>query len=239
MGLAEISKCVHLHKSTAHRIMAVLERHGFIERNAADGTYRLGWKLCELGTRAVAGLDLPTLARPLLQELVDATGETAHVGVLRNGEVISLVNVESRRQIRSPATVGRRNPAHCTSHGKAILAFAGREELKAYFSIARLLPYTQNTITDRRGFLAELKRVREAGYAVDDEEYEDGLRCVGAPIRDHSGSVIAALSIAGPTSRLTAELMPRVSRQVVAAAARLSASLGFREAGPGLQRAGA
>lgn len=227
IGLVDLSKRVGLHKSTVHRLIMVLERHGYVERDNVLGTYRLGWKLCELGMRTVAKLDYPIVARPFLEDLVELTGETAHLGVMRSGEVYSLVNVESSRQVRSPATVGRRNAVHCTSLGKAILAFANPQETERFLSTALLKSFTPKTITQPEQFREELQKVQKLGYAMDDEEVEEGLRCVGAPVRDYSGKVIAAISIAGPTSRLTLDRMDVVSGHVIRVAAQLSERLGF------------
>lgn len=226
LALAEIALRLNLHKSTAHRLLAVLEDRRYVERTRS-GKYRLGSKLLELGAWAAARLDLAECARPFLEELVAETGETAHVGILRDGEVLSIANVESPRTLRTPATVGRRTPAHCTSLGKAILAFASEEEVATVIRTRGLSRYTQKTLTRLAAFQRELKEVRQRGYAVDDEEFEEGLRCVGAPVRDRTGGVVAALSITGPAFRLTPERLPALGKAVIRAAEKLSAVLGY------------
>jgi IclR family KDG regulon transcriptional repressor len=224
----EISERVELHRSTAHRLLAVLEKNRFVERDADNARYRLGWRLFELGMIAASRLDLYERAKPELLRLVEETGETAHVGVLRQGEVISLLNVEGKPSVRTPATVGRRTPMHCTSQGKAILAFSPPTQLDTLLSGYRFASCTPNTITDSSRLCTELARVRRRGYALDNEEFELGLRCIAAPVRDHTGEVIAAISIAGPAFRIGGQQIPNLSRTVMAAAARLSASLGYR-----------
>ena len=230
LGLAELSAALRLHKSTVHRLLMMLEQHRYVERDSSSGKYRLGWKLFELGMQAVARRDLFLLAPPVVEWLKAETGETAHLGILREGEVISVVNVEGQKTVRTPSTVGRRSPAHCTSLGKAILAFLPRQQVSEFVRTCGLRSYTRNTITGPSGLESELGRIRELGYAVDDEELEDGLRCIGAPVRDHTGRVVAAISIAGPAFRLGKESLPALAAAVKCAAARLSASLGHQQA---------
>lgn len=226
LTLVEIALRLNLHKSTTHRLLAVLEDHRYVERTSA-GKYRLGSKLLELGARAASGLDLAECARPFLEELVAETGETAHLGILREGEVLSIANVESPRTLRTPSTVGRRTPAHCTSLGKALLAFAPEDEVAQIIGRRGLKGYTPKTLSRASAFRRELREVRERGYAVDDEEFEEGLRCVGAPVRDHSSRVVAALSISGPAFRLMPDRWPALGRALIRAAEKLSAVLGY------------
>ncbi len=230
LGLSELSAELRLHKSTVHRLLMTLECNLYVEKNPSSGKYRLGWKLFELGMQAVARRDLFQLAPPVVEWLMAATGETAHLGVLREGEVISVVNAESQQTVRTPSTVGRRTPAHCTSLGKAILAFLPRQQVLGFVRTHGLKSYTRNTITRFSLLDSELGRIRESGYAVDDEELEEGLRCIGAPVRDHTGRVVAAISIAGPAFRLGQDHLRALAASVMSAAERLSASLGYSHA---------
>jgi len=227
LALSELSRRLHLHRSTVHRLLVVLEGSRYVERNGANGKYRLGSKLVELGTKVVARLDLPKLAKPFLAQLVRETGETAHMGILREGEVVSITNVESSRTLRTPATVGRRTPAHCSSLGKSLLAFLSDEELDHFVQDTGLKRYTASTITVPDALKAELQRVRERGYAVDEEEFEEGLKCIGAPVRGPFGEVVAAISIAGPAARLGGLRMPALTDSMLRAAIGLSAALGY------------
>ncbi len=227
-GLQELSQWVGLHRSTAHRLLTVLEGHRFVERTAA-GKYRLGSRLLELGTTVAGRLDVPGVARPFLERLVRETGETAHMGVLRQGEVVSITNVSSLRTLSAPSTVGRRSPVHSSSLGKCLLSGLSRPEVLQLVQSCGLKRFTPNTITTAKGLMAELQRVRECGYAIDDEEYEEGLRCIGAPVRDHTARIIAAISVAGPATRLSDRHMPSLAASVIRAAVELSAALGFVE----------
>jgi DNA-binding IclR family transcriptional regulator len=229
VGLADLAKQLGMHKSTTHRLVMVLESSRYIERNASTGRYRLGSRLIELGLSAVSQLDVYEIARPYLRALAGEVGETAHLAVLRDGEVVSLVKAESKQTLRTPITVGARTPAYCTSLGKAILAFSPPDRLAEFLKNRKLKAYTPNTITSLSRFKAELQTIRERGYAVDNEEREIGLRCIGAPVWNSSGEVIAAISIAGPAFRITEERIPQLSRAVMNTADRISSSLGYRK----------
>lgn len=227
LGPVEIAQRLSLHKSTIHRLLASLERYGYICRQPVTGKYGLGLKLFELGSRAVARLNLDAHARPVLEELVAETGETAHLAVMDRGQMVSVVFAESPRTVRTPATVGRRTPVHCTAVGKAMLASLPQPALAAVLDHQTLQAYTRKTLTTRAALVRDLERIRKRGYAVDDEEIEDGLRCVGAAVRNHSGNAVASISIAGPAFRIGRSRIPAVGRLVVAAAEQLSVKLGY------------
>ncbi len=230
LSLIELSERLKLHKSTTHRLLGVLEQHRFIEKSANNGKYRLGLKLFELGSKAIAHLDWREKARRHLQRLAFETGETAHLCILDDGEVLYLEKVEAPRTVRVPSIVGRRYPAHCGAAGKTLLAFRSEEEVGELVKRRGLKAYTRNTLTTPAQLKEALRGVRDQGYAVDNEEFEEGLECIGAPIRDYSGRVVAAISIAGPTFRITEDKLPVLARTVMDVAKELSADLGFRHA---------
>jgi DNA-binding IclR family transcriptional regulator len=229
LGLAELSEKLKLHKSTVHRLIMVLERHNLIERNSVNGRYRLGLKLFELGTRAVSQLDLRERARPYLERLVLETSETVHLGILDDAEVVYLEKVEPARSVRMATSVGRRNPAYCTAMGKAILTYLAEDQVEAIIRKSGLKAVTPNTITSLLELKRELSAVRKRGYAVDNEEIEEGVRCIGCVVRNFSGEPVAAISISGPSFRLTESKVPVLATAVVAAAHGLSSGLGFKE----------
>jgi len=232
LGPSEVSERTGLHKSTVHRLLQVLERHRLIEKIAQNGKYRLGLRLFELGSKAMTQFDLRERAQAYLKRLVLETGETAHICILDGDRMLSIANVESPRTLRTPSTVGHRTPLHCTSVGKALLAFLPESEQNDLINQCELTDYTRRTITKPARLKAELKLIRQRGYAMDDEEVEEGLRCVGAPVMDHSGRVVAAMSIAGPAFRLTDDRIPAVARSVIQAASELSVELGYKETRP-------
>lgn len=230
LSLAQISTLLRLHKSTAHRLIMVLEGHKLIERNFKAGTYRLGMKLFELGTRAVSQLDLRERARPILERLVRETDETVHLCIYDHGEVVYVDKVEPARSVRLASTVGRRHPAFCTAVGKAMMALMPEEKVETAVQKHGLHPLTPKTIDSLGELKTELARVRKLGYAIDDEENEEGVSCVGAAVRGPSGEVVAAISVSGPSFRLPATKIPVVAKSVMGAANRLSEELGYDSA---------
>jgi DNA-binding IclR family transcriptional regulator len=225
LGATEVALNLGLHKSTVHRLLMMLQTRRFVERNSETGKYRLGWRLFELGSLAASRVDLYSIARPHIEHLVKITGETAHLGVLRGGEIISLLNVETHRSVRTPSSVGRRTPIFCTSLGKAIVANLPGAAAAEVIRNVDFRVFTRHTL-NLSSFMAELEKVREQGYALDNEELEEGLRCVGAPVRNHLGEVVAAISIAGPSYRVGGEYLSGLIRSVVTTAGQLSADLG-------------
>ena len=218
VGIGDLTAKLNLSKSAVHGILMNLESNRYVERVGPDGRYRLGPRLFELGSKPLATLDLRDEVQPCLERLVARTGETAHFGVLRDGEVMSLFHVQTTRSLGTVSTVGRRVPAYCTSLGKAILAFSQGSDAEAFIERGRFEAYTSRTITRPSLLRAELKRIFKRGYSIDDEEFEIGLRCLGAPVRDHLGDVIGAISIAGPTIRITKRLISELARLVMEAA---------------------
>jgi len=229
LSLGEISERLALHKSTAHRLIMVLERHNFVERNSVSGRYRLGLKLFELGTKAVSQLGLRERARPFLERLVLETSETVHLCVLDDSEVVYLDKVEPERSVRMATSVGRRNPIHCTAVGKAIMAYLPISEVEAIIRRHGMKTMTANTITNFLALKKELSTIRQRGYSIDDEEIEEGVRCVGCVVRNFSGEPLAAISASGPAFRVTREKVAELAVPVVAAALGLSSELGFKE----------
>ena len=229
-SLAELCPALKLHKSTVHRLMMVLEQHRLVVKSPETGRYRLGLRLYELGSRAIDGLDLRGRARPYLDRLQDEFGETVFFCILDEGQVFYVDKVESQRSVRTACTVGSRAPAYCTAVGKAMLAELPDAEVSKIVRRWGLKPVTANTITTASELKTELKAVRARGYAIDDEEKEEGLRCVGAAVRSHSGKLAAAMSVSGPAFRMTKERVPEIGRGLMEAASRLSAELGYQAA---------
>jgi DNA-binding IclR family transcriptional regulator len=226
-SLVELCQALKLHKSTVHRLMMVLEQHRLVVKNPETSRYRLGLRLHELGSRAIDGLDLRGHARPFLDRLQGAFGETVFFCILDEGQVFYVDKVESQQSVRTACNVGSRAPAYCTAVGKAMLAQLSEDEVDVIVRRWGMKPVTANTITSPRALKSELKSVRSRGYAIDDEEKEEGLRCIGAAVRTHSGKVIAAMSISGPAFRMTKERIPEVARALTEAAGELSRALGY------------
>ena len=164
----------------------------------------------------------------ILRRLVEATGETAHVSVLLNdAEMVSVANVEGPWTLRTPSTVGRRTPLHCTSVGKVFLAYLPEAEQAHLVDRIKLTRRTRRTIVSRTALRAELQLIRRRGFAMDNEEIEAGLRCIGAPVFNHTGQIAAAISVAGPVFRVTEHRVPEIARAVKAAGRALRVTSGI------------
>ena len=231
LGVTELAERLGLHKSTVHRFMVNLDAAGLVERNPRTGRYRLGLRIFELGGLVMQQMNLWDEALPFLEGLVHDTGETGHLAVLDGGEAIYIERVEARRALRVPSAIGRGYPAHATNLGKVLLADLPRERVEEIVAERGLAAYTPNTITDLAQLEGELDRIRALGYAVDNEEYDEGLRCIGAPVRDHSGHVVAALGIGGPVTRITPDRVDELAELVMTAARGLSRRLGAHRSG--------
>jgi DNA-binding IclR family transcriptional regulator len=231
LGVVELAKLTGLSKGTVHRLLSAMEDHRLIEQDPMSKRYRLGLRLFELGSRAVARVDVVERATPHLNELVRATGDTANLGVLDRGMVLYIAKVEGWHSLRMPSQVGKRLQAHCTGLGKALLADRPDAEVDQIVREHGLARHTPNTIGDAEALREELAVTRKRGYAVDNEELEAGIRCVGAPVRDFTGAVVAAISVSGPSTRITAEIVPELAERITASAAAISRSLGAPAAG--------
>lgn len=226
MGVTEVAERTGLHKSTAHRFLVNLEAVGLLERDARSQRYRLGLRMFEMGGIVLEQMSLWDEALPFLEGLVRDSGETGHLAVLERGEAIYIEKVEARRALRIPSAVGRGYPAHATSLGKVLLSDLPIDEVREILGTHGMASYTRTTTTDVERLLEELVVVSARGFAIDDEEYDEGLRCIGAPIRDHTGRVVAAIGIGGPVTRVTAARVDDLARVVIDAADGLSRRLG-------------
>ena len=227
-SLVDLCAEMKLHKSTVHRIAMVLEQHRLVDKNPANGRYRLGLRLFEFGSKAIAAVDLRGRARPYLDRLQRQFGETVFFCILDDGQVFYVEKVESQQSVRTACTVGSRAPAYCTAVGKAMLAELPETEVNEVIRRWGLKAVTANTITTAAALKAELRAVKSRGYAIDNEEKEEGLRCVSAAVRGHSGKLFAAMSVSGPAFRMTKERIPEVGQAVTRAANELSAELGYQ-----------
>jgi len=226
LSLAEICQRMNLHKSTAHRSLMVLERSALIERTQ-ENRYRLGLKLYELGNRAVEQIDLRARVQPFFRRLASQVGETVHLSVLQRTSIVYLDKVEPNRRVCLSSKTGTSNPVYCTSMGKAMLAFQPEEIIDEIVARIRFVRYTPKTLTSREALLKALERVRRRGYAIDDEEIELGVRCIGAPIFNENHLAIAAVSVSGPSSRITVQSVPGIAEHLLRCCRDISASLGL------------
>ncbi|SFL31507.1 IclR family transcriptional regulator [Halanaerobium salsuginis] len=227
MGVTEISRELDLHKSTVYRLLDTLKFRGYLEKNEENHKYFAGIKLFELSSLVLNDIDNRMRLRPYLEELMQETQETIHLGILDEGEIIYLDKVESNATIRMYSQVGKRVPAHSTSLGKAILAYLPVEKVINLLQEKGMPAKTKNTITDLEQFIEHLNKVKKQGYAIDDEELEADIRCLAGPIFNHRGEVIAAFSVSAPITRMTEQRMVKLEELVVKYSQKMSRSLGF------------
>lgn len=225
--LKEISSDLDLPYSTTHRLVTLLEKREYLEHDPDSRRYFIGFKVLELHGQLVSRLEIVDQATPIMHELREQLGEFVHLARLVGHEVMYLKSIEGTRQagFYTPPN-GHRAPAHCTSLGKAILAYLPKEEIKAILTASALARLTPNTITTEDELLADLEKVEARGYAVDDMEYAEGVRCVGAPVFNHEGKVVAAISLAAPSMRFPEHEIEEKGALVAKAARSISARLG-------------
>ncbi len=228
VSLKDVATGLDLNKSTALRLFEPLIDFGLVAQDDETGRFRLGSRVVSLGQSFLSRVDLRAIAHPALRTLMTATGETVHLVIYDHPDVVYVDKVESPNVVHMRSEIGKRMPAYSTATGKAFLAHLPDDRVAD--AIARGLPRrTANTITTERELLDALDEVRARGWAVDDVENEDGVRCVGAPILDHLGAVVAALSVSGPTMRVTEDRVPELGEQVKATAKEISRRIGARD----------
>jgi IclR family transcriptional regulator, KDG regulon repressor len=226
LGITAIAKKAGLSKSTAHRIAATLAERGYVEHDLS-GNYRLGLKYIEISSYYINSLELQTEARPYLWELTSQLGLTAHLGILDAHEVVYVEKLDVFPSVRLYSQIGFRVPAYCSSLGKSLLSGLSSDELEAVMAHCPFERFTERTITDLKELKKPLRQVRAQGWAMDDEEHDPGHRCVGAPIFDYRGDVIAAVSASGPVAVLNDERLPGVIEKVKSCGMQISQRLGY------------
>lgn len=225
LQMQEISRQTKLHISTVFRLVETLEKCKLVERNRDTGRYRIGLKVLTWGSHVREGTDLRREAAPFLEELNENTRETVHLTVRDGDAAVYVHKIDSPIPLRIYSEIGRRAPLHCTGVGKVLLAAMSEQEREAWLERNPLTRHTPATITDRTKLEKELTRIRELGYALDREEHEHHVRCVAAPVLDHTGSIIAAISITVPSVRMSSERLPTLIRQVKDTAKKISMRL--------------
>ena len=227
-NLTEIAAQSGINRSTVSRLLQPMVEARLIDQDAETGSYRLGPQTARLGQIYLENFDVHDVAGPILQRLVEQTNETAHLGVLDGTDVVYVDKHESPLSVRTVARVGSRQPLYSTSMGKVLHAHSSHAVFDAAVQ-AGLPRRTDTTITEAEALALDLERVRSCGYAIDDEENELEIRCVGSPVFEHRGKVVAAISLSGPSTRMSTERVNALSKAVIAAAAEMSAQLGAPE----------
>lgn len=222
---SEISRKLGIPKSSASYILRTLERRGYLRRDGESGRYRLGLKILSLGGDAQANLDIADVALPFMRALEERIHMTVHLAVLDQGEAVYIEKVEAPGFFKVNTWVGRRMFLHSTSVGKCLLAWLPKQEVETIVKQQGLKKRTPKTITTMSRLLSDLESVKDEGYAVDDEENSLGARCLGAPVFDATGNVIAALGASGTLTQVDEASMPRLAEAVKDTARRISRQL--------------
>jgi len=227
IGVRELGQAIGLSKSSVHRILQTLRARGFVKWNPDNARYSLGMRAFEVGCGILRSMEAHTVAKPHLEQLVNALGETAFLGVLDDAELVYIDKIDGRRSVRMYADIGARRPLHCTGIGKALLAHLERADVDRILAAKPLVRYTKNTITDPDVLRQELEKIRRQGYAEDNEEIEEGLYCAGAALFNYSGRPVAAISVSVPKIGAQNVQRDRIIKHVVQAAQEISAKLGY------------
>ncbi|MGA1865084.1 MAG: IclR family transcriptional regulator [bacterium] len=227
-GVTCLSVKLGLPKNNIFRLLSTLQCRGYVEQNEKTGNYRLGMKTFELGQAFLRRMGLVNQAHGILDNLVKQTSETAYLSVYEDGEIVYVDMVETTHPVRIVPMIGKRVPVHCTAVGKVQMAFKSKEEIKKLVVEKGLKAFTQKTITDENEFMSHLEKVAQNGYAIDNEEFEEEVKCVACPVWDYTNSVVAGITVSGPTLRMSEE---RIKNSIIPilkqAALEISRRLGY------------
>lgn len=227
--ITELSNDLHFGPSLVHRLLAVLRDLGYVGQDANSKKYFATLKLFEIGSMVRGRLNVVKISHPLMENLSEKIRETSLLGFLDEFEAVYVDKVDAGNTLKIDLTIGLRVPAYCTALGKILLADLPLDLLEEYVRNRTFKSFTSSTITSPNKLIQHLTRVREQGFALDEGELEDSVRCIAAPVRDDNGKVIAAAGVAGPSMRLTPEKLASLVEPVMAMAADISWQLGFRE----------
>lgn len=229
VGITQLSKGLDLSIGAVQRVTSTFTKLGFLRKGTNGQGYILGSKAWALGLAIVSRIDLKTVAHPYLKDLSDRVGEIVNLGILEGPDMIYLDRIKTNHILNLNLSIGARLPAYSTSLGKAIVAFLPDPELTEFLHTLRMKPLTRNTITDKEKFREELRHIRKRGFSINNGETDNGIRSVAAPVRDSSGTVIAAINISVPSIRVTLEdLQNSLAREVTKVAAIVSEALGYK-----------
>lgn len=212
--------------ATVYRILVTLEGRGLVEFDHDEQVWHIGPRAFVIGSRFLRRTSLVDRARPIMRKLMEVTGETANLGIEKEGAVLFLSQVETHANIRAFFPPGTLSPMHASGIGKALLANMDADRLARLLAAAELTRFTEHSIVDQTALMENLGVIKETGYSVDNEEKNEGMRCIAAPVFDVNNEVVAGISVSGPTSRVSVSEIERLSRPVMDAARELTSSIG-------------
>ena len=227
LGVTEIGNRTGLHKSTVHRIVSALAERGYIEKVPDRSVYKIGLKLVEISSVYLNSVELKTEARPYLHELTVRLGQPSHLAILDGTDAVYIDKVDMMSNIRLYSQIGRRIPVYCSALGKCLLSGLHDNEMLEIVSRCSFEKYTVKTL-DRKMLLHQISEVAVNGYAVDDEEHDEGIRCIASPVFDYRGKVVAAVSIAGPAAVIIPQNDSETGKLLQDTALKISKRMGYK-----------
>ncbi len=227
VSLRTMARELHISAASTYRALSSLKEIGYVRQDAQDARYQLTLKIAGISAQVLDNVQLRQIAHPFLQGLTSATNETSHLAVLEGTEIVYIDKVDNTQAVRMRSRVGQRGRLHSTAVGKSMLAFLPEPERESVICRLQFQSQTEHTITDPDAFREQLSLIRHLGYAVDDEENEVGIRCIGSPIYDHAGRITGALSITGWTLTMTHARIPQLAAEIMQTCQKISQELGF------------
>ncbi len=220
-SITEVADYLGIDKGSASRLVSTLAQYGYVEKDDITRRYHVGPQVVSLSRSVLTRLPMREAAKPYLRQMMERTGECAHLAVPAQGKVLYIDQVESPVTLRVNAQVGTMNPLHCTALGKVLLAY-GEQDIPT-----DLAPFTPNTITNPEMLRSHLEEIRQQGFSIDNEEFDIGVRCIAVPVIDFRGKAVGAIGISGPTTRMTTERMPELTAIIVEIGKSLSERMAF------------
>jgi IclR family transcriptional regulator, KDG regulon repressor len=228
LGISELAQLSGMNVSTAHHIVSTLAAKGYLIQKHHHGPYSLGFKFLEIGNSVKSQLHIGEVARPFLKKLNTQVDESTNLAIVDSNEAVYIEQMESSQTLRIFTKVGKRVPLHCTGVGKLFLACMKDDQFKTFLGAQELTPSTPNTITSVDKLRKELSTIREQGYALDNEEKEAGITCIAAAVRNSEGSLVAAISVSGPSTRINDGRLKQLAPLVKSCGLEISRALGYR-----------
>lgn len=227
LGITDISLKLDMHKSTVHRLLNTLMHKGYIHQCKVTSKYTVTFKLFELGSKKVNKLDISSISKPHLEELMKRTNEVVHLGVRENQDIIYISKVEPEKSIQMYTRIGMRKPMYCTAMGRSIMIDMSESRISDIWNVSEIIKFTDKTITELEDFINFMKDVKNKGYALDNQEIELGIRCISAPIRDYTGNICAAVSISSSILHFTEDKIEEFSKLILEYTNKISRELGY------------
>lgn len=229
LGISELSRALGMGKSTVHRILDTLVARGYVDKNDLNSSYRLTWKIYEIGNSVPYQRNLGNFDLGILNELCDKFQESVNLGVRSDNEVVIIAMAQPQTALKVNKLIGDREPLHATALGKVLISELEQKDIRHLFQSKGLESCTPMTITDINTLIVELQKVREQGFAMDNQEYNLGLTCIGMPIRNFNHEIVAALSVSSPSFRVDLKKIIEVTEELSLASRRLSEFMGYAE----------